>query len=58
LSDLSERRNLYGERADKVRELKELLEKYKREGRSTPGASQQNDVSVDLPKSGKQRAKR
>jgi hypothetical protein len=45
LSNLSEHRNLYAERADKARELKELLEKYKREGRSTPGAPQQNDVA-------------
>ena len=34
--DSSERRNLYGERSDKVRELKALLEKYKAEGRSAP----------------------
>ena len=34
--DFSERRNLYGERSDKVRELKALLEKYKAEGRSAP----------------------
>ena len=32
--DLSERRNLFAERPEMVRELKELLEKYKREGRS------------------------
>jgi len=55
--DLSERRNLYGERPDKVRELKELLEQYKREGRSTPGAPQKNDVSVNTPKPARQRAK-
>ncbi|MCC6126510.1 MAG: hypothetical protein IT426_16240 [Pirellulales bacterium] len=42
-ADLSERRNLYGERPDIVRELKDLLEKYKREGRSTPGERQEND---------------
>jgi len=34
--DLGERRNLYGEFPDKVRQLKALLEKYKAEGRSAP----------------------
>jgi arylsulfatase A len=41
--DLPERRNLYGERPEVVCELKELLEKYKRDGRSTPGPLQKND---------------
>jgi arylsulfatase A len=36
--DLSERKNLYAEQPEKVRELKALLEKYKREGRSVPAA--------------------
>jgi arylsulfatase A-like enzyme len=35
--DLAQRRNLYAEHPDKVRELKGLLEKYQRAGRSTPG---------------------
>ena len=39
--DLPERRNLYAERPETMRELKELLEKYKREGRSTPGKPQE-----------------
>jgi len=43
---LSERRNLYGEHPEVVRELKELLEKYNRDGRSTPGAAQRNDLPV------------
>jgi len=34
--DLSERRNLYAEHPDKVRELKALLERHKRDGRSAP----------------------
>jgi hypothetical protein len=46
--DLAERRNLCAERPEKVAELKELLEKYKREGRSTPGAPQDNDVSLGI----------
>src|SRR5581483_7496403 len=44
--DLAQRRNLYGEQPDKVRELKALLERYKQDGRSTPGARQRNDVEV------------
>jgi arylsulfatase A-like enzyme len=43
-SDLSERKNLYAENPDKVRELKALLEKYKKEGRSTLGAPQKNEA--------------
>jgi arylsulfatase A len=35
--DLSQRRNLYGEKPDMVRRLKALLEKYKAQGRSRPG---------------------
>jgi len=41
--DLTERRNLYGERPEIVQRLKALLEKYKSEGRSTPGAPQKNE---------------
>lgn len=36
-NDLAQRRNLYGEKVEVVRRLKALLEKYKAEGRSTPG---------------------
>jgi arylsulfatase A-like enzyme len=46
--DLSERRNLYAERPEIVRALKELLEKYKRDGRSTPGPPQKNDVAIGV----------
>jgi arylsulfatase A-like enzyme len=42
--DLSQRRNLYFERPEVVRRLKQLLEKYKRDGRSTPGTPQQNEA--------------
>ena len=38
--DLAERSNLYGENAEVVQRLKALLEKYKAEGRSTPGPLQ------------------
>jgi hypothetical protein len=46
--DLAERRNLYGEHPEVVRRLKTLLEKYKREGRSTPGLAQQNRLAASL----------
>ena len=41
--DRAQRRNLYAERPEIVRELKALLERYKRDGRSTPGAPQKNE---------------
>ena len=44
--DLSERRNQFAEHPEIVRELKELLEKYKSNGRSTPGEPQKNDVII------------
>ena len=46
--DLGERRNLYGEHPDVVKRLKTLLDKYKRDGRSTPGPAQQNGVTASL----------
>jgi arylsulfatase A-like enzyme len=42
--DAAERKNLFRERPEIVREMKTLLQKYKREGRSTPGAPQPSDV--------------
>ena len=44
--DLGERRNHFAGRPEIVRELKTLLEKYQRDGRSTAGAPQQNDVPI------------
>ncbi len=44
--DLGERKNYYAEKPLVVRELKTLLEKYKADGRSTPGARQKNDVPL------------
>ena len=44
--DTAERRNHFAEKPDIVRELKALLERYKREGRSTPGTPQKNDVKL------------
>lgn len=52
--DISERRNHFAEHPEVVRELKDLLERYKRDGRSTPGAPQKNDVEIGpVPQSGK-----
>jgi arylsulfatase A len=44
--DLPQRRNRYAERPDLVRDLKGVLEKIKRDGRSTPGQPQRNDVPI------------
>ena len=56
--DPSERRNVYAERPEIVREMKELLDKYKREGRSTPGAPQKNDEPPGAGKPGAGGAKK
>jgi arylsulfatase A-like enzyme len=52
--DLSERKNHFVEHPELVHELKQLLEKYRKDGRSTPGAPQKNDapaaVSIAKPK--------
>ena len=47
--DLSQRRNRFAEKPEVVTELKALLEKYKRDGRSTPGPAQRNDVEIKPP---------
>ncbi|MFO1002462.1 MAG: arylsulfatase [Planctomycetaceae bacterium] len=44
--DPAQRDNRYGEKPELVLELKSLLQKYQREGRSTPGAPQKNDVEI------------
>ncbi len=46
--DLAERRNLYGAHPDVAKRLKALLERYKRDGRSTPGPAQRNEVAASL----------
>jgi arylsulfatase A-like enzyme len=48
--DLVERHNAYGEKPDLVQRLKSLLEKYKADGRSTPGVPQHNDAAARLRK--------
>jgi arylsulfatase A len=40
--DLAQRHNLYGDKPEVVRRLKALLEKYKAQGRSTPGPPLKN----------------
>lgn len=47
--DASERWNLYGTQPEIERELLELTAKYIREGRSTPGAAQENTPSEEWP---------
>ncbi|MBI5772507.1 MAG: arylsulfatase [Verrucomicrobia bacterium] len=44
--DVAQRHNHFADQPGKVRELKALLEKYQRDGRSTPGPAQTNDVPV------------
>jgi arylsulfatase A-like enzyme len=44
--DLGETKNLAATMPEKLAEMKELLEKLITEGRSTPGAKQENDVKV------------
>jgi len=44
--DLLERTNHFAARPELVRELKDLLARYQRDGRSTPGTSQTNDVPI------------
>ena len=44
--DNPERHNRFADQPQLVGELKALLQKYKREGRSTPGKLQKNDVEV------------
>ena len=44
--DLGETKNLAAAMPEKVAEMKALLEKLITDGRSTPGATQKNDVEV------------
>ncbi|MEI6587244.1 MAG: arylsulfatase [Sediminibacterium sp.] len=45
--DISEHYNYFSERPELVDSLKNLLEQYKANGRSTPGAKQKNDLLVE-----------
>jgi arylsulfatase A len=53
-TDLAEERNVQGERPEVVARLTELMEKYVKEGRSTPGRPQANNGAVDIWKAGHQ----
>jgi arylsulfatase A-like enzyme len=57
--DLAERHNYFAEKPQLVGELKTLLEKYQREGRSTPGTPQKNDVEIQpfMPRAAPGKAK-
>jgi arylsulfatase A-like enzyme len=51
--DIGEQHNVQGEHPEVVGRLTKLLEKYVADGRSTPGAAQQNAVPVDIWAAGK-----
>ena len=53
-TDPAEERNVQGEHPDVVARLTGLMEKYAKEGRSTPGQPQANDGTVDIWKAGHQ----
>ena len=46
--DIGQQRNLQAEHPEVVRRLTALLEKYVAEGRSTPGAPQKNNATIDI----------
>ena len=46
--DIGERRNVQAEHPDVVERLTKLLERYVAEGRSTPGAPQENEGKVEI----------
>ncbi len=46
--DIGEKQNLYQEYPDVVRKLTELLQRYVRNGRSTPGVPQKNNYTVNI----------
>lgn len=47
-TDVAEKNNVEKDHPEIVNELTTLLEKYIREGRSTPGSDQSNDVEIDI----------
>jgi arylsulfatase A len=54
-ADRGEQKNLAADRTAEVKELTSLLEKFIAEGRSTPGAPQQNAVEVVIHKTAKRK---
>ncbi len=51
--DVAERANEYSQHPEIVSRLTKLLEKYVADGRSTPGAPQKNDTTIQLWKEGR-----
>jgi hypothetical protein len=49
-SDLGQRRNREADRPEIVERMTRLLERYVKEGRSTPGTPLKNDVAVQIQK--------
>ena len=45
----TQKNNLYAAQPNRVRELQALLDKYRHEGRSTPGPAQENDPPLTTP---------
>jgi arylsulfatase A len=54
-ADIGEEHNVSGEHPEVVDRLFALMQRYLADGRSTPGAPQQNAVAIDLWKNGKAR---
>lgn len=52
-ADIGETRNLQAEHPEVVAQLTQLMEKYAREGRSTPGVAQANHGEVDIWRAGR-----
>jgi hypothetical protein len=52
-NDPAETRNLYEKHPEIVARLREILQRYVANGRSTPGAPQKNDVFIDVEKAPK-----
>ncbi len=56
--DTAERRNQFASHPEVVRDLKALLDRYQRDGRSTPGPAQKNDVLIGAGTGAKKGAKK
>ena len=57
-ADIAESHNVQAEHPKVVATLTKLLAHYVEEGRSTPGAKQNNDVAVSLVKSNKKHVRK
>lgn len=52
-ADPGEQNNLVAKNTQRVSQMTELLERYVKDGRSTPGEKQKNDVEVKIEKAGR-----